>query len=889
MNRTACLLAILAPLSLVRGSPQEDAAAKQLYDQGTQAVRAKDLAAAEKAFHAGLERAVQTSDRSWTARFSQSLGELELGRGQFREALDDYSRALASYDALSDAASAASVLDVLGQIQARLGRFEDAEKSLTRAIAVFAAAGNARRTAKVRGSLADLYVRRSDFRAALEAGFAALPEDEKAGDSRETAKVLDVLGNAFHLMGQSESALRYYRRALAFRESGTPADLAIGYRNMGASLAELDRYGEALDYFKKSMELGKTVGSWLEIANSAIAIGVSERALGDPAAAHASYEQALAVAEAHGYKLQAATSLYSLGDLALAAGDLDRAMELHERALKIRQEAHSPREVVFSLNRLGIVLEDRGELKAAEAAHEQALGEFERIGAGISDPTQYGAYRRTSVVLYPHYARVLFKLGKTREALRISERSRGVGLARMTALSGANFVDRLSAEDARAWQDVSARMGRASNQLRVLEEATPSDEQATPAVEKARASYFQSERELWNLRDRLFAATPGLRTEAAPAAATEGQLEELARKSPDTLFLEWMMVDGKSTLLFALSAEGLQTFELPTGPAELLAATNAWRTSLSAGAFSAATAGERELQSEEPRLARRLYELIFAKVAPLLESGKYARLALVGEGPLLDVPFPALMDAHNARLMDHFAISCSVSFEYLLRPPVRGKPGRSLLSVADPLGEKEKRLAIPSEQQYERLQDALPEAKAVAGMYRGSLLLAGPAAREAEVKRWLPEFQVLHFATHGILDAADGLRSGLLLATEPGDSAEDGVLQAWEILGMSLSARLVFLSACDTARGKERLGDGLLSLAWAFQAAGSPRVVASLWSVDDEATRELVTAFYAEVRRGRRADDALREAMRRERKNPRYAAPYFWSAFQILGDGSALQ
>jgi CHAT domain-containing protein/Tfp pilus assembly protein PilF len=888
MNSTVCVIALLMPLSILRGAPRDESGLKELYDQGTQAVRTKDLAAAEKAFRVGLDRATAAGDKAWAARFSQSIGEVDVGRGQMREAALDYSRALAWYEELSDSTAAAGVQDVLGQIQARLGRFEDAEKSLTRALSVYAASGNTRRTAKVRGSLADLYVRRSDFRAALENGFLALDEDEKAADNRETAKVLDVLGNAFHLMGQSESALRYYRRKLSFRESGGQ-DLAFSYRNMGAALADLGRYAEALDYFKESMELGKAAGSSLEIANSTISIGVSERALGNVAAARASFEEALAVSEQHGLKLQAATSLYSLGDLSLAAGELDRALSLHQRALKIREDAQSPRDVVWSLNRLGIVLEDRGDLKAAEQTHERALGEFERIGAGISDPTQYGGYRRTSMVLYPHYARVLLKLGKTWESLRISERSRGVGLARMTALNGANFVDLLGPEDAKAWQDVSARLGRASNQLRVLEQANEGAAQDVPrSLDEARALYFQTERELWNLRDRLFASSPGLRTKAAPQAVATEQLQALSRKSPGTLFLEWMIVDAKSTLLFALSADGLQAFELNTGSPELLAASNAWRSSLSAGAFGPATVAERALQNEEPRLARRLYDLLFSKVEPLVESGKYSRLVLVGEGPLLDLPFPALVDAKSNRLMDRFAISNSVSFEYLLRPPARAK-GRSLLSVADPLGQKERRLVVPSNQEYEHLQDALPEAKAVAGMYRGSLLLAGPSAREAEIKLRLPEFTFLHFATHGILDASDNLRSGLLLATEPRDSSEDGVLEAWEILSLSLSARLVFLSACDTARGKERLGDGLLSLAWAFQAAGSPRVVASLWSVDDQATRELVTSFYAHLRAGERVDDALREAMQRERKNPRYTSPYFWSAFQILGDASALQ
>src|SRR5262249_49712978 len=163
------------------------------------------------------------------------------------------------------------------------------------------------------------------------------------------------------------------------------------------------------------------------------------------------------IAEQRGYGPDAATALYNLGNLSLASGDMDGALDFHQRALKIRQVTGDQRGTLRSLNRVGVALERRGDLNGCGRADEQASGQFEKIGAHISDPVQFGEYRRTSLVLYPHYALVLAKLGKMREALVIAERSRGVGLSRLTALNGASFVDLLSAEEREAWRGVTAR------------------------------------------------------------------------------------------------------------------------------------------------------------------------------------------------------------------------------------------------------------------------------------------------------------------------------------------------------------------------------------------------------------------------------------------------
>ncbi len=114
----------------------------------------------------------------------------------------------------------------------------------------------------------------------------------------------------------------------------------------------------------------------------------------------------------------------------------------------------------------------------------------------------------------------------------------------------------------------------------------------------------------------------------------------------------------------------------------------------------------------------------------------------------------------------------------------------------------------------------------------------------------------------------------------------DGYLRLHHIYNLKLAADLVVLSACQTALGQEIKGEGLVGLARGFMYAGAPRVVASLWTVDDQATAELMKRFYRGMLGPRRLrpSAALREAQVAMRKMPRWESPYYWAAFTIQGE-----
>jgi CHAT domain-containing protein len=188
-----------------------------------------------------------------------------------------------------------------------------------------------------------------------------------------------------------------------------------------------------------------------------------------------------------------------------------------------------------------------------------------------------------------------------------------------------------------------------------------------------------------------------------------------------------------------------------------------------------------------------------------------------------------------------------------------------------------------------RLPSTRSEAAAIAAAAPRGLVqtwLDFDASREAVLSPELRAFRTIHFATHAVFDGRRPDRSGIALSlVDQQGRKREGFLRLGDVYDMQIGAELVVLSACDTALGDELNGEGLMSLTRAFLHAGAARVVASLWAVDDKATRHLMQAFYtARLRGGLSAVAALREAQRVVQAVPRWRHPYYWAGFVVEGD-----
>jgi CHAT domain-containing protein len=144
-------------------------------------------------------------------------------------------------------------------------------------------------------------------------------------------------------------------------------------------------------------------------------------------------------------------------------------------------------------------------------------------------------------------------------------------------------------------------------------------------------------------------------------------------------------------------------------------------------------------------------------------------------------------------------------------------------------------------------------------------------------------FRILHIAGHGIVNNINPMYSQIVLARAD-SSDDDGILEAWEIMNLNLKANLAVLSACDTARGRVRSGEGIIGLSWAFFVAGCPATVVSQWSVDAESTTDLMVEFHRNLRAGKNKVAALRQAELKLLKSRNYSHPFYWAPFIVMGD-----
>ena len=168
-------------------------------------------------------------------------------------------------------------------------------------------------------------------------------------------------------------------------------------------------------------------------------------------------------------------------------------------------------------------------------------------------------------------------------------------------------------------------------------------------------------------------------------------------------------------------------------------------------------------------------------------------------------------------------------------------------------------------------------------------VFTGSAATVDAFRQHAGDAEILHFGTHAHLSDNRPLLSYLALTPDPARH-QDGYLYAYELYNLPLNARLAVLTACETGVGSYREGDGVISLAHAFQYAGCPNVIYSLWQIDDQQSAWLIDAFYSGLDQGDKFSDALRNAKLSyiENHTGELSAPYYWAGIMLTGTDGKL-
>jgi CHAT domain-containing protein len=190
---------------------------------------------------------------------------------------------------------------------------------------------------------------------------------------------------------------------------------------------------------------------------------------------------------------------------------------------------------------------------------------------------------------------------------------------------------------------------------------------------------------------------------------------------------------------------------------------------------------------------------------------------------------------------------------------------------------------------FDRLPASHREAENIAALAapgQSRIITGFQANRNLVLDGSLAGYDILHLATHSLIDTRHPALSGLVLSLVDAEGRpQDGLLRLQDLYSLHLDAELVVLSGCQTALGKEIRGEGLVGLMHGFMSAGAERILASLWQVQDQATASLMSHLYENLlHQGQAPAAALRTAQLQIRAQTRWRDPYFWAAFTAHGN-----
>jgi len=868
-----------------------------------------EMAAARRDSERAKRIATSLNQPDLTARVAYHQSLIWIREGRYREAADIYKRILPQAAASGDRYLEAKIANNLGWTQNALGEPDQAVRNLSRAATLYERAAHPELGACCL-SLGELKATHGETRAAMKLFFKARDIFKRAGSPNAEASVLYRLGKTQWNLGDASSASSFYERAHElFAAIGNRNAAAMVLMAMGEMHLEQDRLEPAREALDRALAIARAIENREKTARALAALGELSVREGDLETALCLFDRALPLQRAQDMRLAEVRTLRALGHAHLASREPGLALPLFEEALALIAPLRAPQERALSLHELARLFAGAQSLEDALAYNQLALDAIGSLRAQIAGLTSRVAYANRTHELYAFHIELLTAKAKAtgdqswaEKAFLVSERSRGRTLAETFQLFERG-------ENGRPHSALARRRSALQQRLQALirRQTEMADRGGEPndleALDREIDDLLAEQR---LLDARLQAENPRYAALSLPAPRALTDIR--ASLNHTTALLEYSLGESSSAL-WLVTANAFQAFALPS-EAALAPLTERLFDALTARneviPFETTLERRRRVAASDALWAEFADDLSATILAPALAAlpDGIERLAIAADGSLLYLPFAALpLPEGGQPLLSAYTVvnTPSATTAAAIREAAsrRARAKKTLAAFGDPVFEKndprvgrESLMAADEAQavrgappgRFRRLPYTKREVEAIAALApaEGRLQALGHrATRAAVLSEELGNYRMLHFATHGAVDPRRPDLSYLVFSLyDAAGLPIDGVLTRQDIDGFSLRADLVTLSACQTAFGREARGEGLMSLAQGFMFAGAPRVVASLWRVQDEATAELMTRFYRNMLEGGQpAETALRQAQLDIRNETAWREPYFWAGF----------
>ena len=791
--------------------------------------------------------------------------------------------------------------------------FKEAENCLATAEQLTAASGDSKFRSFVRNAQAGVYSMRGEPTKALPILLDSLSSDSGLPWYRLGTNYNNI-AIQYAQLGDTPAALDYYHRALETnRSTGRSSKIALNLRNLSIEYFKLGDLARARRYLVDAVELSRSLGDDANEIAAEIALAKLDRSEGHLESAWDRLntlrsrivddpEIEFDIAIQQGY-----TAL-QLNDLADATDTISRIAALTEIAEpNFHNQVHALRIQAAIAERSERPSSATGYLEDAVAVAETMrnpliLGtlhsELARHHLALDNLESAEEHARTAQrVLRPIRGRLAsldLRANWGGETASFNDALIGIAMRRHTLSPTRGY-------DADALHSViSARAQTLAETL----EATSSTAQAnSELLERRRELLLQVSRfadadrsvtvqiplpDLLLALDRLdqeLAQANPRRADISGVVAPD--VDDLRAALPANSALITVYLGETHGFVWNLDASGLKSYAIDDlqGVRQAAAATAQHLRDRRDVRAPLATLSAAILPEELANDVERLYisvegELSYMPLGLLADpSGK----VLVDHVAIINVPTPAILAGSGKEAPDS---SEPLSAE-VFSDPVFALSDSRFDGAQDALDADVSRASVLDNESWNRLGYTAREATelaAVIGEERVVAYAGFGATRETLLTVASKDSDILHLATHGIVNSGRPEFTGLMLSRFDADGNNiDGFVGMRDIYSLEIQAPLVVLSACETAIGREVRGEGLLGLSRAFMYAGADEVVASLWQVSDSATATLMGAFYENYARSRDAASALASAKRTVKRNPRWRHPYYWAGFVLYG------
>jgi CHAT domain-containing protein/Tfp pilus assembly protein PilF len=874
-------------------------------------IQRRDLSQALIALQLTRSIAERIGDEQNVAFAVTNLGVNYYGRGEYQQALELFELSLSMEVVKRDSAMSSRSLGNIGMIKRVYGDNVAALDYVQRSLQLAEQSGDKKSLGTALNNMAVLHRDQGNYGRALEYLEKSLALSEATGDKSTISLAINNIGTIYGMQGNNSQALEYFQRALKLAQAANDKPIIANVlNNIGLTYHKNRDYPRALEYYQQSLTLSRQLNNMRLAALTLNNIGRFHRDQGDHKQALDYYQQSLAIRE----KLEDTTGiayvLIHIGVLHYLQGEYTQALQFSNRAIEIATRLVNPDQLWRAYELAGRVHTSLKQFDEAEKELTNAINIIEKmrylIGGGELERQRFFEDKLT-----PYTAKVELAFSRNRpaDALTSSELSKARTLLDVLRNGRIPINKAMSLEEKEKERVLNAELTVLNVQIY--------DQRQRPKPNLARIAELEPRREQArmaheNFLTSLYVKHPELKVQRGEAPLITAA--EAAALVPDvsTAIVEFVVTEHQSFLIVltrdqknTTSPLNITLYSLKITSTQLSERVDEFRRMLA----------ERDLRYQDS--ARQLYDLLLKPAEEQLRGRK--TLCVVPDRSLWELPFQALQPRTGVHLIEvhtlFYAPSLSVLREVTKQrsaarrngPPVvrvadrRGSlstSAKTLLAFGNPLLSGPPRDAslrgADSAMGLGSLPEAEIEVRTLARLYgtANSHVLIGAEAREEVVKTEGPKSEVLHFATHGLLDNRNPMFSYLVLAQTAGDTNEDGLLEAREIINMDLHAKLAVLSACQTARGWVGAGEGVIGMSWALFVAGVPTTVASQWQVDSASTTSLMIEFHrrltmqqANPKLRESKAEALRQASLELLRTERYRHPFYWAGFVMIGDG----